>query len=1342
MEPDLTDPYAGSPYSPDLAAIRAQQAAELEQNPDLEQRLYSLTHNEVGGQGTAAQQAFIETLFNRADRRGQSLAQIINDRSYYPGISFRPRPGANYQDTLLSVMRGSDVSGGATGNASGRVGFAGGPQTFAANGERFGIEGPDLKKQGSDPFSNPYAGEPLPATPAAAATPAKSFDTPLTPQEENRFAVWKANYAPKDSGADYDLRGAFKAGLTPDPQTGHWPDTFKKPNHPTFSDQSIYASAAPEKAGHWEGDKYIPAGQVPQMTAEKPYEAPPEFKSQREMEDWAAKHDPNYRAFQEASAQYQDPANKWITSEIPKVRELMYAGFGYSPLGLIQAVAPDTEAAATAERIRQKLSGTGAGFVTPANALMAAAGGAVPTIGRLIGAGFTIAQAQDTVKKYHEWEAETDPEKKSQLAEDLAISGVVTAGLAGATLSPHGEGRLEGEKIVGKEEPVPPPVEPALLTQLLVRRNELLSKGDTSPELDTVEAKIKELGGDVDAIKEGDIQKGRQREYQGVPPGPIVSAHEREVRQGEGGQAGGGGGVVGEAAQPQAVGEAGQKVFGTKNALNQGIAAAEDAARREDADVWAEAEAIHNENPAAPRLLVDELAKNPRPVKDFENHLVLRRQIELQKEYDAAVDKQNKNPGDPSAEAQLNAIIEEQGKVDQVNQQVGREAGLGFRARQILADQDYNLLKMQATARAVVNKGRPLSADQLKEVQGLHDRIKAAEDKIAEYNAREQFRQMVDARRTEPSPARQPVAGAGKLREKTAFLEDAYKRAKQRIVERRGRLQAGIDPTSILDEAIVGAYHIERGLTKFADWSAQMIKDIGEHIKPYLSDLWRRSREYHAETTKGLGRVRGRQEMTPERMLAADKRRVARDIEKYQERVAKGDVSPLRPRPEARPSDKELSGLLFEREQAKTAYHEMLVKAKLSQQSLGRKGLRWFGEGMRTARSIKTAFDVSGVLRQGGFNYFSHPIQATRALSVILKAVRSEKGAFAVMQEIRDRPNYPLYKQAGLFLSEEGGMNLTKMEEVFASRFARRIPGVGASERMYSAYLNRIRADRFDAMAGTLSRFGKLTDGEAKAIANFVNETTGRGYLPAKMQGAAEALNAAFFAPRFVISRFQTLLGHPIWQLERASPRVRGLIALEYARTLTGIGLFIAAATQAGFKVETDRRSTDFMKLRWGNLRIDPMAGIQQVGVLLSRLQSGAKKTSSGKVMPLRGELKFGQASAADVIARFAWSKLGPLPGSTVNVLAGQDPTGRPTTLINEALHFALPLGPQDVISVMQENGVPYKLAAELAVAAGMGATSYGSTTTGQHAAIRQKLERRDKALLRGDVKEAIRLSQ
>lgn len=86
-----------------------------------------------------------------------------------------------------------------------------------------------------------------------------SFDTTLAPDQEAKFQTWKAANAPKDSGADYDLRGAFQAGVTRS-DNGHFPDTFKKPNHPTFSNQSKYAAIRPDLAGSWNGETYVPAG--------------------------------------------------------------------------------------------------------------------------------------------------------------------------------------------------------------------------------------------------------------------------------------------------------------------------------------------------------------------------------------------------------------------------------------------------------------------------------------------------------------------------------------------------------------------------------------------------------------------------------------------------------------------------------------------------------------------------------------------------------------------------------------------------------------------------------------------------------------------------------------------------------------------------------------------------------------------------------------------------------------------------------------------------------------------------------------------------------------------------
>ncbi len=86
---------------------------------------------------------------------------------------------------------------------------------------------------------------------------ADDYNTKMSPDEEKGFQKWKSRMAPRDSGEDYDLRGAYKSQAA-QAKNGHWPDTYKKPNHPTFSNESRYAPYAPNKAGRWEKDKYIP----------------------------------------------------------------------------------------------------------------------------------------------------------------------------------------------------------------------------------------------------------------------------------------------------------------------------------------------------------------------------------------------------------------------------------------------------------------------------------------------------------------------------------------------------------------------------------------------------------------------------------------------------------------------------------------------------------------------------------------------------------------------------------------------------------------------------------------------------------------------------------------------------------------------------------------------------------------------------------------------------------------------------------------------------------------------------------------------------------------------------
>jgi len=93
----------------------------------------------------------------------------------------------------------------------------------------------------------------------AEGTPENGYTTQLTEGGEKAFQRWREKHSPWDTGHDYDLRGAYADGIDRDAR-GHLPDTYKKPNHETFSDESTYAKYAPGEAGSWDGETYKPKG--------------------------------------------------------------------------------------------------------------------------------------------------------------------------------------------------------------------------------------------------------------------------------------------------------------------------------------------------------------------------------------------------------------------------------------------------------------------------------------------------------------------------------------------------------------------------------------------------------------------------------------------------------------------------------------------------------------------------------------------------------------------------------------------------------------------------------------------------------------------------------------------------------------------------------------------------------------------------------------------------------------------------------------------------------------------------------------------------------------------------
>lgn len=100
------------------------------------------------------------------------------------------------------------------------------------------------------------------------------YNTELTPEEQVQFDQWVKQASAKrgsdvmmDQGT-YDIKGWWKNDRTNDVD-GHGSDRWKKPNHPKFTDESIYSGADGFQPGTWEGDAFLPSKQTMNLYGER-----------------------------------------------------------------------------------------------------------------------------------------------------------------------------------------------------------------------------------------------------------------------------------------------------------------------------------------------------------------------------------------------------------------------------------------------------------------------------------------------------------------------------------------------------------------------------------------------------------------------------------------------------------------------------------------------------------------------------------------------------------------------------------------------------------------------------------------------------------------------------------------------------------------------------------------------------------------------------------------------------------------------------------------------------------------------------------------------------------------
>ncbi len=463
---------------------------------------------------------------------------------------------------------------------------------------------------------------------------------------------------------------------------------------------------------------------------------------------------------------------------------------------------------------------------------------------------------------------------------------------------------------------------------------------------------------------------------------------------------------------------------------------------------------------------------------------------------------------------------------------------------------------------------------------------------------------------------------------------------------------------------------VNRSIEKVEERIAK--KELTKRKKtPIVSAEISAAKKVLAEQRKLLRQMQEDAGIIEDRRLELAKNRVNSRIKDFERRLLTGDFS----KREAKPliQDTELAAIQGDLLRIKEEYEKAFYKRKLQNRTAGE--IRWdrFWDGWALLRVIKATAEASFILIQGGTQTIAHPKNALKALKNSWDFFKSERHSEQWIRHIKSQEFYPVMKRSKLALTEPHA-ELKAREELFYSewftmvwnilgkplnilgekaydKFVAANP-VQAIERAAVGYLDTHRALRFLQVMEKLESEGKPFHGneqEYKDVADVINTLTGRASL-GKAELFSDNLTKVFFSPRNWASQFKTATpyafihfgkmraGAEPWRTSTAQKMVLGDLSKRVAFTmsmLTMAAVYLNNDDDDETGVEFDPRSSDFLKIRLGRIRIDPWGGmIQQVILtarmlmdvlhdvdtkagLKGRLSKGGMKKDDGSILPL-----------------------------------------------------------------------------------------------------------------------------
>jgi hypothetical protein len=298
--------------------------------------------------------------------------------------------------------------------------------------------------------------------------------------------------------------------------------------------------------------------------------------------------------------------------------------------------------------------------------------------------------------------------------------------------------------------------------------------------------------------------------------------------------------------------------------------------------------------------------------------------------------------------------------------------------------------------------------------------------------------------------------------------------------------------------------------------------------------------------------------------------------------------------------------------------------------------------------------------------------------------------------------SHPLYDQMA-----KGKLAIHTIEESYPTEILEKLPVLGrlyeASQDTFSGVIHWVRAMEFAKLYHIAKNAGvDMTNvANLKALASQVNNLTGRGELA----NAGRFWNAMIFSIGLAHSRINSLTGNMLnkqmtrmWNeqdidkpdkyffKEKGKDWIRGLVAVG-AATATVYLMVLAMGGDPDDFVEFDPRSSDFLKVRYKNTRIDAFTGgaasyivllTRSFLFVLNQLKltdiDEIKNSTTGVTRRLNRKENNYVTTYLDILTTWGKGKMSPLPSTAMQVLQGENYEGRKPRVKMESLLYFTPL--------------------------------------------------------------------